>query len=30
MNRQALRIKKPLSGIRSLFEKALVKGRHYL
>jgi hypothetical protein len=30
MNRQTLRIKKPLSGIRSLFEKALVKGRHYL
>jgi hypothetical protein len=30
MNRQRLRIKKPLQGLRGLIEKATVKGRHYL
>ncbi len=29
MNRQILRIKKPLIGIKSLLEKAMVKGQHY-
>jgi hypothetical protein len=28
MNRQTLRIKRPLSGLRSLTEKVIVKGRH--
>ena len=30
MNRQTLRIKKPLQGLRGLLEKVTVKGRHYL
>ncbi len=28
MNRQEIRIKKPLAGIRSVFEKVITKGRH--
>ncbi len=28
MNRQTIRIKKPLAGIRSIFEKIITKGRH--
>lgn len=28
MNRQTLRIKKPLTGVRSLFQKAMIKSKH--
>nr|WP_303649956.1 glycosyltransferase family 10 [Desulfobotulus pelophilus] len=30
MNRQVLRVKKPMAGIRSLWEKVEIKGRHWI